>query len=84
MQTQKFLNYDCVELKNDAISLLVTQSVGPRIISLRFVDGENILAELPNFVTENPMGKVSFLTAGIVCGMHQKICHELIQLMTSR
>lgn len=57
MQTQKFLNHDCVELKNDSISLLVTQSVGPRIISLRFNDGENILAELPNFFIKRPDGK---------------------------
>lgn len=49
MQTQKFLNFDCVELKNDVISLLVTQSVGPRVISLRFNDGENVFAELPDF-----------------------------------
>ena len=57
MQTQKFLNYDCVELKNDSISLLVTHSVGPRIISLRFHDGENVLAELPDFFIKRPDGK---------------------------
>src|SRR5688572_3571353 len=57
MQTQKFLNYDCIELNNGVISLLVTQSVGPRIISFRFSDSENILAELPNFVIKRPDGK---------------------------
>ncbi|MBL8050179.1 MAG: hypothetical protein JNM46_03075 [Anaerolineales bacterium] len=57
MQTQKFHNYDCVELKNDLISLMVTQSIGPRIISLKFNNGENLLAELPNFVTTRPDGK---------------------------
>ncbi|MBX3037287.1 MAG: hypothetical protein KF758_10305 [Anaerolineales bacterium] len=57
MQTQKFSGYECVELKNGDISLLVTQSIGPRIISLRFNDGENLLAELPNFITTRPDGK---------------------------
>lgn len=57
MQTQKFLGHDCVELKNRDISLLVTQSIGPRIISLKFNSGENLLAELPNFTTTRPDGK---------------------------
>lgn len=56
MQTIKYLDFDCVPLANDAIKLLVTQSVGPRIISLRFNDGNNLFAELPDFVTERPDG----------------------------
>lgn len=53
----KFLGYECVTLENEHISLLVTQSVGPRIISLRLKGGENIFAELPDFVTKRPDGK---------------------------
>lgn len=57
MKSVKFQNYDCVSLENSEISLLVTQSIGPRIISFRFNDGENLLAELPNFITTRPDGK---------------------------
>ena len=57
MDSIKFHNFDCVPIENDVISLLVTQSVGPRIISLRFNGGENLFAELPDFVTDRPDGK---------------------------
>ncbi len=57
MKKIKFQNHDCILLENTTISLLVTQSVGPRVISLKFNDGENILAELPNFTTTRPDGK---------------------------
>lgn len=53
----KFLGYDCVTLENEHISLLVTQSVGPRVISLRIRGGENLFAELPDFVTRRPDGR---------------------------
>ena len=53
----KLLDYDCVSLENNCLSLLVTQSVGPRVISLRFNGSENLFAELPNFVTKRPDGK---------------------------
>ncbi len=54
MKTEKFLGHDCVPLENGILKLLVTQSIGPRILSLGFVNGENLLAELPNFVTDCP------------------------------
>jgi hypothetical protein len=54
MDTIKFLDFDCASLENKTIALLVTKSVGPRIISLRFNGGENLFAELPDFVTERP------------------------------
>ncbi len=57
MNTIKYLNFDCSELSNQSISLLVTKSVGPRIISLRFNDGDNLFAELPDFVAERPDGE---------------------------
>jgi hypothetical protein len=57
MKTTKFLGHDCVHLENQAVSLLVTQSVGPRIIALRFNGGDNLFAELPDFVTARPDGK---------------------------
>jgi len=54
MQTVKFLGLDCVELTNGTISILVTQSVGPRVISLKIDDGENIFAELPDVTLDCP------------------------------
>jgi len=54
MKTQNFLNQECVSLENGILKLLVTKSVGPRILSLGFTDGENLLAELPDLVTDCP------------------------------
>jgi hypothetical protein len=54
MKTETFFGQECVSLQNGTLELLVTKSVGPRILSLRFVDGENLLAELPDFVTDCP------------------------------
>src|SRR5512134_3849327 len=57
MKTTRLLDFDCVSLENAELSLLVTRSVGPRVISLRFRGGENIFAVLPEFVTERPDGE---------------------------
>lgn len=54
MKTEIFFKQECVSLQNGTLELLVTRSVGPRILSLRFVGGENLLAELPDFVTDCP------------------------------
>ena len=52
MQNVDFHGINCVELANDAISLLVSESVGPRILSLKVNGGDNLLAELPDFEAE--------------------------------
>ena len=54
METTRFLNLSCVRLRNSALELLVTQSVGPRIIRLSLTDGENVLAELPDLAIDCP------------------------------
>jgi hypothetical protein len=54
MKTIKHQGHDCCLLTNGKLNLLVTRSVGPRILSLKFGDGENLLAELPDFVTKCP------------------------------
>ena len=56
MNTIKFLDLDCVPLENSSLSLLVAQSVGPRIVSVRFNGGDNLFAELPDFIVERPDG----------------------------
>jgi hypothetical protein len=48
---------DCITLENDSLRLQVARSFGPRIISLSFRGGSNLLAELPDFVTQRPDGK---------------------------
>ena len=54
MNVVNFNGHECVLLENKTIQLLITRSVGPRILSLKFTDGENIFAELPDFVVECP------------------------------
>jgi hypothetical protein len=64
MNTIKFLDLDCVSLENASLSLLVAQSVGPRIVSLRFNGGDNLFAELPDFVAELPEGELFHFYGG--------------------
>ena len=57
MKTTRYQDFDCVSLGNDSLNLLVTQSVGPRIISLSLRGEENMLASLPDFTVDRPDGK---------------------------
>jgi hypothetical protein len=54
MNTVNFFGQECVSLENKTIQLLISRSVGPRVLSLKFTDGENVFAELPDFVVECP------------------------------
>jgi len=54
MDIVKFLDLDCVPLENNSINLLVTKTVGPRILSFGFRNEENIFAELPDDTIECP------------------------------
>ena len=54
MDTIHYLDFDCVEIRSGRLSALVTQSVGPRLISLRLDDGPNLFAELPELVVDCP------------------------------
>ncbi|MBI5352333.1 MAG: hypothetical protein HZB50_06805 [Chloroflexi bacterium] len=54
MELVDFMGQECVSLKNGSLQLLISRSVGPRILSLSFAGGENLLAELPDFVNETP------------------------------
>ena len=49
-----FLGQDCLSLENAKLKLLITKSVGPRILSLRFSDSENLFAELPDVSIDCP------------------------------
>lgn len=54
LETTRYLNLDCVRLANTAVSLLITQSVGPRILQLSLPGGDNLFAELPDFTLDCP------------------------------
>ena len=54
METVNFLGQECYSLSNEVLHLLVTCSVGPRILSFGFAEGENLFAELPDVVTDCP------------------------------
>jgi hypothetical protein len=54
MKTVDFLGQNCVELSNGTLSILVTKSVGPRVIAMKIEDGENIFAELPDATLDYP------------------------------
>jgi hypothetical protein len=58
METVHFLGHECCVLENSKLRLLITRSIGPRILSCGFRDGGNLFAELPDFVTKLPDGGV--------------------------
>ncbi|RLD05075.1 MAG: hypothetical protein DRI56_10170 [Chloroflexota bacterium] len=58
VKTIQYQNYQCVQLSSQTLTLLVTQSVGPRILSLQIEDGENLFAELPQKVIVRPDGRM--------------------------
>ena len=64
METVQYQGFECVQLSNEHLTLLVTQSVGPRVISLSFNGGDNLLAVLPDFVTERPDGELFHFYGG--------------------
>ena len=64
MKTVEFLGHQCYALENGTLKMLVTSSIGPRVLSFGFKEGENLLAELPNVVTELPGGGVFHFYGG--------------------
>ncbi|MCA1900556.1 MAG: hypothetical protein LDL50_07620 [Chloroflexi bacterium] len=52
--TVNFLGLECLTLENQNLKLLISQSAGPRILSLRFKESENLLAELPDAMLDCP------------------------------
>jgi hypothetical protein len=54
MNKTTYHGLECVELSNGNLSLLVTQSVGPRILALRVGESDNLFAELPGVSLDFP------------------------------
>lgn len=46
MEIVKFNGWDCIRLSNGTVELLVTRSIGPRIVRYGFVGKDNIFAEI--------------------------------------
>jgi len=65
VKTTNFNDLECVVLENDLLQFLVPKALGPRILSLRFSVGENLLAELPDVTTERPDGKKDHFFGGL-------------------
>ena len=60
METENFLGVECYPLESEQLKLLVTRSVGPRILSFGFKDGENLFAELPEVTIRHADGVFHF------------------------
>jgi len=52
----EYSGYQCCKLCNGTVELLVTTSVGPRIIRYGFPGQENILGECPDAVVSTELG----------------------------
>jgi hypothetical protein len=64
MKTIKFSGHECCLLENGTLKIVATSSVGPRILSFGFRDGENLFAELPDVVAQLPEGGVYHFYGG--------------------
>jgi len=60
MKKVKFQGWDCVQLATPHIELIVSVSVGPRIVSFAFPENSNVLAELPELVVPTDLGSYNF------------------------
>ena len=48
MEMVKFNGWDCIRLSNGKVEVLVTRSIGPRVVRYGFVGGPNVFAEIPS------------------------------------
>lgn len=56
MQHIKFQNQDCILVENKKIQVIISQTIGPRILGFNFHGANNLLAELPDCKTSLPDG----------------------------
>ena len=64
MKKVRFQNHDCFLLENNFLQMMISSSVGPRILSLNLHGKQNILAELPDFTTALPDGSAYHFMGG--------------------
>ncbi len=48
---------NCIRLSNGTVEVIVTTAVGPRVIRYSFLDGDNLLAELPGDSVKTALGE---------------------------
>jgi hypothetical protein len=48
---------NCIRLSNGAVEVVITTSIGPRVIRYAFVGGDNLLGEVPELVTKTALGE---------------------------
>jgi hypothetical protein len=58
------MDWGCITLENKSLHLEIARSIGPRILGLSLQGGSNLLAELPDSVTNRPDGKVYHFYGG--------------------
>ncbi|MCL4875449.1 MAG: hypothetical protein KJ064_02270 [Anaerolineae bacterium] len=49
---------ECVVLKNEQVEIWAAKTMGPRILVLKAVGGQNLLAEVPDIALDHPKGKL--------------------------
>jgi hypothetical protein len=64
MKKVRFQNHDCFLLENNFLQMIISSSVGPRILSLNLHGKQNILAELPDFTATLPDGSTYHFLGG--------------------
>ncbi len=64
MSIEIFNGHECEVIQNASLKLLLSRSIGPRILSLSAFGGENLFAELPNFITQLPDGRIFHFYGG--------------------
>ncbi len=64
MKRVKFNDIECVEIANEGLTLLVSVSVGPRVLSLKTKSGDNLFAELPDLTLDCPGAGLFHLYGG--------------------
>lgn len=57
MEKVNYLNQpNCYKLSNGAVEVIVTTDIGPRIIRYAFIEGDNILGEVPDSIIKTELG----------------------------
>lgn len=64
IESDKYAGLDCVKLSNGMLTLRVTSSLGPRVISLSAKGGENLFAVLPEKKFTHEDGRVYSFIGG--------------------
>ncbi|MDM8531062.1 hypothetical protein QUF63_07805 [Anaerolineales bacterium HSG25] len=54
METISYQNTESIRITNDHVELIITKSVGPRILSYKLIDGDNLFAALPDLTIPCP------------------------------